>query len=287
MPAGEFILSSGRRSSVEGTRHWDAQADTLIPGAGSPLAWNRYAYVNDNPLRYRDPSGHLSCNAAHVVEGDCSDMTTQQILETYYDVVLSGDWTVADISAIYRGVSAIGAAFANEGDTGAKAFTDVFDTLTFTLDGGARDGKWYCTGSGSGFSCDPDAVGKITARLVTHELGHTFNATIANNGHTTPYNDLFKASIRDDNGNWVTGRKNGEWERGYRGYKSQGVPDLYHGPNNWNDDATGTVNEEFADMFMNWVFNSFDYRPNANGAGTARYNWMSTNMAEWINRARK
>ncbi|RMH43810.1 MAG: RHS repeat-associated core domain-containing protein [Gammaproteobacteria bacterium] len=35
-----------------------AQADTIIPGAGSPLAWDRYAYVNDNPLRYRDPSGH-------------------------------------------------------------------------------------------------------------------------------------------------------------------------------------------------------------------------------------
>ncbi len=35
-----------------------AQADTLIPGAGNPLAWDRYAYVNDNPLRYSDPSGH-------------------------------------------------------------------------------------------------------------------------------------------------------------------------------------------------------------------------------------
>ncbi len=35
-----------------------AQADTLIPGAGKPLAWDRYAYTINNPLRYSDPSGH-------------------------------------------------------------------------------------------------------------------------------------------------------------------------------------------------------------------------------------
>ncbi len=29
-----------------------------MPGAGSPLAWDRYACVNDNPVRYADPSGH-------------------------------------------------------------------------------------------------------------------------------------------------------------------------------------------------------------------------------------
>jgi len=35
-----------------------AQADTLVPGAGNPLAWDRYAYTLNNPLRYSDPSGH-------------------------------------------------------------------------------------------------------------------------------------------------------------------------------------------------------------------------------------
>jgi RHS repeat-associated protein len=37
------------------------QADTLIPGAGNPLAWDRYAYVQNNPLIYVDPSGHRAC----------------------------------------------------------------------------------------------------------------------------------------------------------------------------------------------------------------------------------
>ncbi len=36
-----------------------AQADTLIPQQSQGVqAWDRYAYVNNNPLRYNDPSGH-------------------------------------------------------------------------------------------------------------------------------------------------------------------------------------------------------------------------------------
>jgi RHS repeat-associated protein len=34
------------------------QADTVVPGAGNPAAWNRYAYVMYNPVKYVDPSGH-------------------------------------------------------------------------------------------------------------------------------------------------------------------------------------------------------------------------------------
>ena len=32
--------------------------DTIIPDPASTLGWNRYSYVNNNPINYSDPSGH-------------------------------------------------------------------------------------------------------------------------------------------------------------------------------------------------------------------------------------
>jgi RHS repeat-associated protein len=35
------------------------QADSITLGVGNPLAWDRYLYTSDNPLRFIDPSGHM------------------------------------------------------------------------------------------------------------------------------------------------------------------------------------------------------------------------------------
>ena len=35
-------------------------ADTVVPEAGKPQSLNRYSYVYNNPLKYRDPSGHIA-----------------------------------------------------------------------------------------------------------------------------------------------------------------------------------------------------------------------------------
>jgi len=37
------------------------QADTIVPQPGDVPGWDRYAYVENNPLRYADPSGHWMC----------------------------------------------------------------------------------------------------------------------------------------------------------------------------------------------------------------------------------
>jgi len=36
------------------------QADTIVPQAGNPQDFNRYAYVRNNPIRYSDPTGHAA-----------------------------------------------------------------------------------------------------------------------------------------------------------------------------------------------------------------------------------
>lgn len=35
------------------------QPDPLVPEPGNPQAYNRYAYVYNNPLKYTDPTGHM------------------------------------------------------------------------------------------------------------------------------------------------------------------------------------------------------------------------------------
>jgi RHS repeat-associated protein len=37
-------------------------ADSIVPGVFDPLAYDRYAYVNNSPVVYNDPSGHWMCD---------------------------------------------------------------------------------------------------------------------------------------------------------------------------------------------------------------------------------
>jgi RHS repeat-associated protein len=45
------------------------QADTDVPESQGVQAWDRYAFVNNNPVKYTDPTGHNICDE----EGNCWD----------------------------------------------------------------------------------------------------------------------------------------------------------------------------------------------------------------------
>ena len=57
-------LDSSSALMYYGARYYDPvlgrfiSADSIVPSAGNPQGLNRYAYVYNNPLRYRDPSGN-------------------------------------------------------------------------------------------------------------------------------------------------------------------------------------------------------------------------------------
>lgn len=40
-------------------------ADTIVPELSNPQTLNRYSYVNNNPLRYTDPTGHIAQQNTH------------------------------------------------------------------------------------------------------------------------------------------------------------------------------------------------------------------------------
>ncbi len=54
------------------TVHWGrfAQADTIVPGGVQ--GYDRYAYTNNNPVKYTDPSGHCSLNGHWMPDTDAA-----------------------------------------------------------------------------------------------------------------------------------------------------------------------------------------------------------------------
>jgi hypothetical protein len=123
-------------------------------------------------------------------------------------------------------------------------------------------------------------------------LGHAFAQRLglaAGTGRldNAAYNALGSAQIANDPETGDLVHVAGDWGDGYvrttHGYATREGP----WQQNWWSD---TPNEDFADMFLGWTYNHFASdatNPVATAAGDARYQWMSTNMTEWIALARR
>lgn len=194
------------------------------------------------------------------------------------------------------------------GDASLLKFLQVYNISTSTP---LRFIKMNDTGS-DGCAAGPNLIKCHTdydfddPRLIVHELGHVLSL---NNPARNLYGDLLisENAIVDDLGQWVTGmhpsgpdcQNNNDpnsslgircaatsgnqyrsFERTFLGYTGDGIPAVYHGTSfpDWriND------HEDYADMFMNWVYNTFDYSASAYNAGTKRYDWMDERMRPFI-----
>jgi RHS repeat-associated protein len=70
------------------------QADTIIANSGNPQAWDRYAYVNNNPVNYVDPSGHC-WGVASAIRGIPSYDTTCNNLDMALSIIQHPEASVA------------------------------------------------------------------------------------------------------------------------------------------------------------------------------------------------
>jgi RHS repeat-associated protein len=99
-----------------------AQADTIVPPGVQ--GWDRYAAMNNNPIRYLDPSGHVSCSS--VAEEDCSFETMSAVevlkrtIKSKYGITMSEEsdpnnlnpktWSLENLRIIYNALGTIDAA---------------------------------------------------------------------------------------------------------------------------------------------------------------------------------
>jgi RHS repeat-associated protein len=267
-----------------------AQADSIIPGVGNPLAWDRYAGLRNNPVRYTDPSGHETCNS----DGWCGSYNPNydiRILSKKYGITFEGVWSRKDKLAVLTGAIVVAGALAKYTQLEAiDSFKPVFGSLTFARSS-EDPGYW---GAFNGDSTITFFAGAAQwTSLVAHELGHVFNHRVAISGGATPYNTIYNDGIWTADGGQVAGYQEGFTEPGTgetcngQCYDNKGkpIPPNHHYRTmdglDFNHSDTLTNREDFADTFANWATGSFDN----SDAGLARLNFMTTNLSEWVTSA--
>ncbi|MBI5823368.1 MAG: RHS repeat-associated core domain-containing protein [Chloroflexi bacterium] len=252
-------------------------ADTIVPGGVQ--GYDRYAYVNNSPVNYTDPSGHISmCGASCETEYEKPQYSIDDVLAKY-GVKLKGKWDIRYKAAVVLGVLAVAGKFGEvSGKSPSEIFKTIYGQLTFTW-GSCND----CNGAGgytygrsdirfvsmSGFN---HSDWLLRARNnVIHELGHAFNWAMNQTPELRLTNDMGfdELLLRDPDSN------------SYSGFASR------NNERTWVQNPATTASEVFADQFLGWTMNKWQTDAgNRYGKWTVqsatRANWMTTNMAEWL-----
>ena len=80
LPTDRLYTGQLELASLGGIYHYGArfysprlgrfvQADTIVSSPADPQTFNRYSYAMNNPVKYRDPSGHVPCVGANWDDG--------------------------------------------------------------------------------------------------------------------------------------------------------------------------------------------------------------------------
>jgi RHS repeat-associated protein len=259
-------------------------ADSIVPGIGNLKAFDRYAYVQNNPIKYTDPSGHVICNEA----GWCGEYRANHdvsVLVKMYGITFDGGWSLEDKVSVLLGVMKVATSLSRITNNNASStFKNIFGPFTFHRS--TANLKYWGELNDDHNSITFHKNAKDWVSLVAHELGHAFQYALADKGIANPYNELYIEGIFADDVQ-IAGYNEGYVQPGtgepFVDDKGKPIP-----PNHYirTHDGMGkrlsgvnTQNEDFADMFMNWSDGTFTN----NAAGQARNDWMTTNITEWIN----
>jgi RHS repeat-associated protein len=279
------------------------QPDSIIPDE-NPQSLNRFSYVGNNPINFNDPSGHMGCADIPSDSPARASCEASGNLDEYGVSLLGWD-SSANVQEINLEVKTMANKLAEAYGSycsntyynshlnctemsSANLFHAIYGDKTIQYDpslindpcNSNSPGKIICgtyvdTAVGSGTFLGPDLEAQ-GLHQISHEFGHQFDAAIDFQGRSV----LGGSTIRTPDGSYVSGVIGGNYVRSPQGYAYNGnMPGVSHKIDSNNTNCSGgSACEDFADMYMNWSWDSFD----VGAYGDARYYWMDSRMGPWI-----
>ncbi|GAB4580235.1 MAG: hypothetical protein Fur0022_29740 [Anaerolineales bacterium] len=151
-----------------------AQADSIVPGAGNPLAFDRYAYTLNNPLRYTDPTGHASEEKEK--DKQCRYRDCQFWISIGIEFL--GTWTPKEIAYVIKALNMIRNAMGTDAMRKALGLEKGLKLMGYTKEEwnetfcpgktGCNDQPFYSAGTNTIHFFQP----KNSVSTVIHEIGH-------------------------------------------------------------------------------------------------------------------
>ncbi len=279
-------------------------ADTIVPNPGNPNSFNRYSYVENAPLSRIDPSGHGDCNVHE--QAGCfytNDVIKNSFDSNGYGLTFTGLWDKWHVESIIKAAAMINSSLISidwqtamakahgiwesaEGICTLCALNgkgEVFRAIIGNwaikrvdenppwgadTDGGTKTIQYY------NVMFDTNALDDY--QNPAHEFGHAFDVAAS----YRPRHDLINTQVIAGGERIAGGTEDFRTNYGYQFDGKHYFPWQQHGLN-FPPPPVGLPlggGEDFADMFMNWLGSTFT----RDTYGTARFNWINTNMPDWI-----
>jgi len=163
-----------------------------VPGAGNPLAWNRYAYTLYNPLRYVDPSGNINEYPPNKDKKTqiAEEIALREKIEENYNLEFEGYWTIDELMQIMSVLSIIASLMG-----GYSNFQEHYGNQTWLIR--HHTGEYAGCASPSGYI---ELKAGFSDWTLAHEFGHALD--FASGGVYRKALQLIVGAGKDENELW-------------------------------------------------------------------------------------